>query len=174
MASAIVVAPARHPAGRRPVTAWAHGTTGVAEPCAPSLVRHPFTAGALLVLPQMLAQGWAVVATDYTGLGTAGPAPFLIGQGEARSVLDAVRAAHQLPGLNLADTTVIWGHSQGGNAALWAGALAPAYAPDDHVIGVAALAPATDLTGLGGQPGTRDRRQHLRRLRDHRLQPGLP
>ena len=147
-ASAIVVAPAHPPAGPRPVIAWAHGTTGVAEPCAPSLVAHPFAAGALLVLPQMLAQGWVVVATDYTGLGTKGPTPFLIGQGEARSVLDAVRAAHQLRPLDLAGQTVIWGHSQGGHAALWAGALAPSYAPDDHVVGVAALAPASDLTGL--------------------------
>src|SRR5689334_3350216 len=148
VASAIVVAPAHPPAGPRPIIAWTHGTTGVAEPCAPSLVQHPFAAGALLVLPQILAQGWVVVATDYTGLGTKGPTPFLIGQGEGRSVLDSVRAAHQLTQLDLAGQTVIWGHSQGGHAALWAGALAPSYAPDDHVLGVAALAPASDLTGL--------------------------
>jgi len=43
---------------------------------------------------------------------------------------------------------VLWGHSQGGNAALWAGILGPSYAPADHVVGVAALAPASDLTGL--------------------------
>jgi uncharacterized membrane protein HdeD (DUF308 family) len=148
VASAIVVAPAHPPAGPRPVIAWTHGTTGVAEDCAPSLLPHPFTAGALLVLPQILAQGWVLVATDYTGMGTTGPSPFLIGQGEARSDLDAVRAARQLTQLNLADQTVLWGHSQGGHAALWAGILAPAYAPDDHVVGVAALAPAADLTGL--------------------------
>lgn len=148
VASAIVVAPAHPPAGPRPVIAWTHGTTGVAEDCAPSLLRNPFTAGALFVLPQILAQGWVLVATDYTGMGTKGPSPFLIGQGEARSALDAVRAARQLTPLNLADQTVLWGHSQGGHAALWAGILAPAYAPDDHVVGVAALAPASDLTGL--------------------------
>jgi pimeloyl-ACP methyl ester carboxylesterase len=148
VASAIVVAPAHPPAGPRPVIAWTHGTTGVAEECAPSLLPHPFTAGALFVLPQILAQGWVLVATDYTGMGTTGPSPFLIGQGEARSDLDAVRAAHQLTQLNLADQTVLWGHSQGGHAALWAGILAPAYAPDVHVVGVAALAAAADLTGL--------------------------
>jgi|tagenome__1003787_1003787.scaffolds.fasta_scaffold20985471_5 uncharacterized membrane protein HdeD (DUF308 family) len=148
VASAIVVAPANPPAGPRPVIAWAHGTTGVAEGCAPSLLPQPFASGALLVLPQILAQGWVLVATDYTGLGTKGPTPFLIGQGEARSVLDAVRAARQLSQLDLAGKTVIWGHSQGGNAALWSGMLAPVYAPEDHVLGVAALAPASDLTGL--------------------------
>jgi uncharacterized membrane protein HdeD (DUF308 family)/pimeloyl-ACP methyl ester carboxylesterase len=148
VASAIVVAPAHPPAGPRPVIAWTHGTTGVAEECAPSLLPHPFTAGALFVLPQILAQGWVLVATDYTGMGTEGPSPFLIGQGEARSNLDAVRAAHQLTQLDLADQTVLWGHSQGGHAALWAGILAPTYAPDDHVAGVAALAPASDLTRM--------------------------
>jgi uncharacterized membrane protein HdeD (DUF308 family)/alpha-beta hydrolase superfamily lysophospholipase len=148
VASAIVVAPAHPPAGPRPIIAWTHGTTGVAEVCAPSLLPHPFTAGALFVLPQILAQGWVLVATDYTGMGTTGPSPFLIGQGEARSDLDAVRAARQLTQLDLADQTVLWGHSQGGHAALWAGILGPAYAPDDHVVGVAALAPASDLTGL--------------------------
>lgn len=84
VASAIVVAPAHPPAGPRPVIAWSHGTTGVAEGCARSLLVHPFASGALLVLPQVLAQGWVLVATDYTGMGTKGPSPFLIGQGEAR------------------------------------------------------------------------------------------
>jgi alpha-beta hydrolase superfamily lysophospholipase len=59
-----------------------------------------------------------------------------------------VRAAHHLTDVNLADRTVVWGHSQGGNAALWAGIIAPTYAPDAGVIGVAALAPGTNLTVL--------------------------
>lgn len=44
-------------------------------------------------LDQALAAGWGVVATDYAGLGTTGPQPYLIGQGEGRSVLDSIRAA---------------------------------------------------------------------------------
>ncbi|HKT01212.1 MAG TPA: lipase family protein, partial [Rugosimonospora sp.] len=105
-------------------------------------------------LDQALARGWVVVATDYTGLGTPGPHPFLIGQGEARSVLDAVRAARQLPGLTLADRTLVWGHSQGGNAALWAGIIAPTYAPDAGLLGVAALAPGSDLVPLARDWGS--------------------
>jgi pimeloyl-ACP methyl ester carboxylesterase len=68
-------------------------------------------------------------------------------------VLDSVLAARELdePGVTLStDQTVVWGHSQGGHAALWTGILAPDYAPDASVIGVAAAAPASNLTGLVG------------------------
>jgi alpha-beta hydrolase superfamily lysophospholipase len=157
VASALVVAPEDPPDGSRPVVAWAHGTTGVAEGCAPSLLDDPFAAGATPALDQMIDRGWVMVATDYVGLGTEGPHPYLIGQGEGRSVLDSVRAAHQLGDLSLADQTVVWGHSQGGHAALWAGQLAESYAPDTQVVGVAALAPASNLTrmvsDIEGAPG---------------------
>jgi hypothetical protein len=89
-----------------------------------------------------------LVGTDYTGLGTNGPHPYLIGEGEARSALDSVRAARQLPELKLENRTVVWGHSQGGHAALWTGAIGFSYAPDVNIAGVAALAPATDLLPL--------------------------
>lgn len=148
VASGIVVVPTGATAGPRPVIAWAHGTTGAAPGCAPSLLDQPFESGALFVLDQVIANGWALVATDYVGLGTAGPHPYLIGQGEARSVLDAVRAAHQLQDADLTPDTVVWGHSQGGNAALWTGMLPPDYAPDVKIDGVAALAPAANLPAL--------------------------
>ena len=84
-----------------------------------------------------------------SGWGTKGPHPYLTGQGEGRSVLDAVRAAHQLREVSLGkDTVAVWGHSQGGHAALWTGILAPTYSPDLTIDGVAALAPASNLPGL--------------------------
>ncbi|NGP28768.1 alpha/beta fold hydrolase, partial [Rhodococcus aetherivorans] len=157
VASALVVVAKNAPPGPRPVIAWAHGTTGFAEPCAPTLLDDPLGAGALPAASALLDRGWALVATDYVGLGTAGPHPYLIGQGEGRSVLDAVRAAHHLDHFDLADRTVVWGHSQGGHAALWAGLLAPTYAPDTPVAGIAAMAPASDTvaltTGLDTVPG---------------------
>ncbi|WP_455605433.1 lipase family protein [Cellulosimicrobium funkei] len=131
-----------------PVVAWAHGTTGFARGCAPSVLDEPFESGAFFLLDDVLARGWALVATDYAGLGTPGPHPYLVGQGEARSVLDAVRAARALDDATLGEQTVVWGHSQGGHAALWTGAVAPAYAPDVPLAGVAALAPASDLTAM--------------------------
>lgn len=131
-----------------PVIAWAHGTTGYAPGCAPSVLDEPFESGAFFLLDDVLARGWALVATDYPGLGTQGPHPYLVGQGEARSVVDAVRAARRLEDTSLGEQTVVWGHSQGGHAALWTGVVAPQYAPDVPLDGVAALAPASDLTGL--------------------------
>ncbi len=148
VASGLVVASDEASGDPRPVLAWAHGTTGFAEGCAPSLLADPFQAGAMPALDDALAAGWGVVATDYVGLGSAGPHPYLIGQGEGRSVLDSVRAARQLDELDLADDTVVWGHSQGGHAALWTGILAPTYAPEVGVVGVAAMAPASDLPAM--------------------------
>lgn len=146
LASGIVVEPVS--AGPHPVIEWSHGTTGVAENCAPSILAEPFESGALMVLPRVIDEGWAVVATDYIGLGTAGPHAYLVGEDAAHAALDAVRAARELPEARLANQTVAWGHSQGGGAALWTGAVAAGYAPDVPLAGVAALAPASDLTGL--------------------------
>ena len=114
--------------------------------------QSPSPPGALPALEDIVENGWVLVTTDYAGLGTKGPQPYLIGQGEARSVLDSVRAAKALDmeqaELDMAPETVVWGHSQGGQAALWTGGLAPTYAPDVLISGVAAMAPASDAIGL--------------------------
>jgi len=150
VASALVVAPTAG-TGPWPVIDWAHGTTGYAPACAPSLAAHPFEEGGLDDLSQVIAAGWAVVATDYIGLGTAGPQPYLIGPDTAHAVLDAARAARELGAAHLGSANVVWGHSQGGNAALWAGDEAAQYAPDLELDGVAALAPASDLSAVAAR-----------------------
>jgi uncharacterized membrane protein HdeD (DUF308 family)/acetyl esterase/lipase len=146
-ASGLVVVPA---AASRPlpVLLWEHGTTGVAQNCAPSVLPSPLTAGALFVADRILAHGWALVAPDYLGLGASPPHPYLVGAPEARSALDAVRAARQLRAFRIGSETVVWGHSQGGGAALWTGVEARRYAPDVPLSGVAALAPASDIVSL--------------------------
>jgi alpha-beta hydrolase superfamily lysophospholipase len=146
VASAIVLVPDKITTEPRPVIAWAHGTTGIAQGCAPSLSAKPFAN--VPALDALLAEGWAYVATDYAGLGTAGTHAYLVGDDAARTVLDAVRAARQLPEISLDRRTVVWGHSQGGHAALWTGIRASDYAPDVPLSGVAAVAPATDLSAL--------------------------
>jgi acetyl esterase/lipase len=142
--SGLIVAPANPPPGPRPVLAWAHGTLGVARACAPSLSDAPLEGIPDMTAP--LAEGWVIALTDYPGLGTTGPHPYLVGVSEGRAVLDAVRAARRVDlGLDLGDRYAIWGHSQGGHAALFAGQLAATYLPEGRLVGVAALAPATDL-----------------------------
>jgi len=144
--SAFVMAPEDPPEGPRPLILWTHGTVGINRPCAPSLF-DDVSVGVPSV-PQALDNGWVMVAPDYVGMGTEGPTPYLIGRGQAYSSLDAARAVRQLGDVWLSDQTVVWGHSQGGNAALWTGVLADDYAPDLTIEGVAALAPASDLVPL--------------------------
>lgn len=154
LASALVIAPRDRHGDPLPLIAWTHSTTGFAQMCAPSLLPDPLVAGAMFTADQVVAHGWVLVATDYVGLGTPGPHPYLVGQGEARSALDSIRAVRQLRGLALADKTVVWGHSQGGHAALWTGGMASTYAPELEIAGVASLAPASDLEALVANLGS--------------------
>jgi glycerophosphoryl diester phosphodiesterase/ABC-type lipoprotein release transport system permease subunit/pimeloyl-ACP methyl ester carboxylesterase len=144
--SGLVFAPDRPaPAGGWPVLSFAHPTTGLADRCAPSR-----NVGVLETTIATLASqtGMAVVATDYPGLGTEGPHPFLDGISAGRSVLDIARAASSIEGLSLASTTVLWGHSQGGHAALFAAQESPTYAPTLKIVGVVAGAPPSQLRDL--------------------------
>lgn len=148
VASAIVVVPDALPADPAPVILWDHGTTGIGRDCAPSLMPDMFEIQGIPAVAEAVAAGWVIVATDYSGQGAEGDFPYLIGEGEARSTLDSLRAARQLDGVRLADDTVVWGHSQGGHAALWTGALAREYAPEVRIAGVAAISPAADPLGM--------------------------
>lgn len=151
VASALVITPADMPRGLRPVIAWNHGTTGVARACAPSLSDSGATRWAVPDIEQAIERGWVVVASDYSGQGAPGVFPYLIGEGEARSTLDAVLAASELEDLRLRRDVVLWGHSQGGHAALWAAQIAPDYAPDLRIRGTAVMAPVTNPSALAGR-----------------------
>ena len=145
--SGLVVIPAGDaPAAGRPIVAWAHPTTGVVSACAPSLNRFAFQT--IIGLRDFVAAGDIVVATDYPGLGTPGPHPYLVGASEGRAVIDAVRAASTLPRSDASHDFVVWGHSQGGQAAIFTGELVGSYAPELHLRGVAVAAPATALSAL--------------------------
>jgi len=145
--SGVVVIPAGPaPAGGRPIVAWAHPTTGVVPRCAPS--RALFVFQQMQGLREMVDRGYMVAATDYPGLGTAGPHPYLVGVSEGRAVLDSVRAARNIQDAGGGRRFAVWGHSQGGQAALYTGILSKSYAPDLDLVGVAAAAPATELGRL--------------------------
>jgi acetyl esterase/lipase len=142
----IVVPPGPAPEGGRPIVAWAHPTTGIVPRCAPSLAIFHFQQ--MPGLRNMVERGYIVTATDYPGLGTVGPHPYLVGVSEGRAVLDSVRAAGGVAGAGGTNRFGVWGHSQGGQAVLYAGLLAEGYAPELTLVGVAAAAPATDLATL--------------------------
>jgi len=136
------------PKGGRPVIAWAHGTMGMANFCAPSTFRRQGP-GQPPDLPEylgtFLAKGFVIAATDYQGFGTPGVEPYLVGGDEGRDVLDSARAVLTYKPAKAKNEVVIMGHSQGGGSALFAGQLASSYAPNLHVIGVVANAPASSL-----------------------------
>jgi len=155
-AVATVFAPANPPAGPRPLIAWAHGTTGVLQKCMPSLVSAP--SEGIPARDRIVEAGWVVVATDYSFAEKGGPHPYIIGEGEARAALDSARAARQMPEFVLGTRTVIWGHSQGGHAALWTGIVGPRYAPDVDLVGVVAIAPAANITSILGMNVAVDKR----------------
>nr|WP_202926974.1 lipase family protein [Gordonia desulfuricans] len=105
------------PAGGYPVIAWAHGTTGLGDDCTPSA----HTRGDVdpVYLDHWLDQGYAIVSTDYVGLGTPGIMDYLNGKVEANSVVHSVLAAHRMHlDAPLSRTWAIVGHSQGAGAAL--------------------------------------------------------
>jgi len=145
--SGTVIAPiAPAPAGGRTIVSWGHPTTGAAQRCAPSLNLDPF----ILIegVQDLLRHGYVVVATDYTGMGAAGPDAYLVGTTAGHNLLDIARVARQIPAAGASDRLVLWGHSQGGHAVLFAAQDAPTYAPELHLEAAAVAAPATDLGSL--------------------------
>jgi len=148
--SGLVVAPVLPsglgPIGGLPVVAWAHGTTGLADACAPS--RLGVATEDVMTVVSLARQGVVVAATDYEGLGTPGIHPYLVGLSEGRSILDAIRAVKGLPEAAAGSRTAVLGISQGGHAALWAAELGPSYAPDVELVGVVAASPPIDLSAV--------------------------
>lgn len=148
------------PPGGWPLLAWAHGTVGVGDRCAPSwtgpgaLAREWFG--------RWLAQGYAVVATDYQGLGTPGLHPYLAKRAEAQSVLDSARAAIGA-GFGIGNRVVVAGQSQGAGAAFAAAAFAPDYAPELGLRG-------TIATGI---PYLHEGRQMVSGIAPDTVDPGL-
>ena len=143
--SGVVVVPGgTPPPGGFPIVSWAHGTTGVASMCAPSLDGT----ASLPHLATLLRNRNIVVAADYRGLGAPGLHPYLVGASEGEDVLDAARAARSLLGATASNAVAVLGFSQGGQAALFAGEVAQAYAPELYVAGIAAIAPVTSVLEL--------------------------
>lgn len=136
------------PEGGRNIITLVHGTTGSADACAPS--REPSEAGELSLVTPLVDAGYLLAATDYQGMGTPGVHPYLVGESEGRSGLDAALAARQLPGADAGERFGIMGYSQGGHAAMWAAELAEEWAPELELVGTFAGAPPTEIDLIVG------------------------
>jgi pimeloyl-ACP methyl ester carboxylesterase len=138
--SGTVLVPGAAFPGTRPVVAYAAGTQGWGDQCAPSKEMVAGNFDEQFAVNNLLNKGWAVVVTDYPGLGTPGDEAYNVGIPEGYAVLDALRAATLLPGGGLSTSAPVGieGYSQGGGAADWAAQEQPSYAPGLHLEGVAA------------------------------------
>ncbi|CAB4756878.1 MAG: hypothetical protein F2694_09960 [Actinobacteria bacterium] len=132
---------AQAPTGGRPLATLAHGTTGIADECAPSQELTRLDMGLAI---SALGAEFVIAGTDYEGLGTPGRHPYLVGESEGRSTLDAIVAAGQLPDAQPGKRVAILGYSQGGHGALWASQLAAEWTPELQVVGTFAGAPASE------------------------------
>lgn len=124
------------PAGGWPVAVWAHGTTGIADICAPSA--RPRGARDSQYLSSWLDAGFTVVASDYQGLGTPGIHPYSNYRASSYSVLDSARAVIGKPAYSAANKIILIGQSQGAGVVVAAAGYAPGYASDLEIGGVVA------------------------------------
>ncbi|GIG62537.1 hypothetical protein Lfu02_69090 [Longispora fulva] len=138
VAGSVFVPEAGSAGATRPVLGWAHCTVGLNSNNAPSRV------GLLPAerehLSDWLRQGFVVAASDYEGLGTPEPHPYLNGEAIADDIVDIVRAVHQLD-VSVDTRTVIGGFSQGGHGALYTAIMCTSYAPELDLRGTVSLAP---------------------------------
>lgn len=128
------------PDAERPLVVYNVGSHGMGPLCAPSyLLRLGFEQEEAL-MAAAVGRGYAVMVTDYEGLGTPGPHTYAAGPTTGRSVLDGARAALDLSDLGLSKKAPvgIWGYSEGGLASTWAAEQAKSYAPDLNIVGTAA------------------------------------
>ncbi|NLD84826.1 MAG: prolyl oligopeptidase family serine peptidase [Actinomycetales bacterium] len=113
--SAVFLPHGEAPEGGWPIVAWAHGTTGLGDDCAPST--QPRSERDAEYLGHWLDRGYAVVASDYVGLGTPGLLSYLNGPATGQAIVDSVIAA-RTSDLPLSPTWALVGQSQGAGAAL--------------------------------------------------------
>lgn len=123
------------PEGGWPLLVWSHGTVGIGDKCAPSFAGHG--ARDPQYLNSWLEQGYAIVASDYQGLGTPGTHPYMDSRTMAFNNLDLIRAVRS-GGFPVSDAVFIAGQSQGATGALAAASYADQYAPDVPLRGIIA------------------------------------
>lgn len=147
--SGVILFPdAAPPVGGWPVIAWAHSWTGIARTCAPSLARNlqhgPF-------LAMYVHLGYAVVATDYAGLGTTSRSGFADISSNAADVIYSITAARRaLP--QLGPRWIAMGTGEGGMAAVGLAELENGL-HDRNFLGSVAISRLGDMQNLYASEG---------------------
>jgi Secretory lipase len=163
------------PQAPRPIIGFAAGTQGFADQYASSFGLQQSTNYDIVLIRQALDKGWAVVVSDYQGLGTryadgrADDHTYVVGRILGKNVIDAVRASLELDAvatsaiknidfplrigidavLRSYSRVAFWGYSEGGMGAAWAAELQPSYDAGLNVKGVAAGGTPADLLATG-------------------------
>ncbi|PZF75570.1 lipase [Aestuariivirga litoralis] len=133
----VVVPKGAPPAGGRPIVAWAHGTTGTAQYCGPSQVLDPvqelneyflvggtsWTDFGIPAVTHFIEKGYAVVATDYQGLGGGGDHQYGVANSNAHDAINSVRALGSMGLAGDGKKALIYGWSQGGGTTIAAASL---------------------------------------------------
>jgi hypothetical protein len=151
----VFLPPGTPPAGGWPVISWAHGTSGLGDSCAPSMIGPAYAERDLPYLGNWLAQGYAIVASDYAGLGTPGLPTYLDGRTTAHNVVDMVKAGRNHSEA-LSRSWVAVGQSQGGGAAIYTARYATEFGGPEldyrGAVGTGTPAYIEELVSIGG-PG---------------------
>ncbi|MFN3712087.1 MAG: lipase family protein [Alcanivoracaceae bacterium] len=126
--------------GERPVVSYAVATHGLAQQCAPSIQLAEGKDYESANITAALRAGYAVLISDNPGYTTGATPSYLAGRAQAHANLDLFRTATQIPGAGISSNArlAIWGYSQGGQTAAWAGEIKESYAPELNLIGIAA------------------------------------
>ncbi|MGQ4619894.1 lipase family protein [Nocardia sp. R7R-8] len=157
IAATTTVLTPRNPTPGRPLLSYQHIINALGTQCTVS--RELYTSDPDLsireapALNALLLRGWSVALPDHLGPTSAYGAAKLGGM----ITLDGIRAARRVAELGLADSPVgLLGYSGGGMASAWAAALAPTYAPELPLVGVASggvpMNLVTMIEGLGYAP----------------------
>jgi hypothetical protein len=146
-----ILVPKGHDPATLPIVGFGPGTSGPAARCAPSLMIDGGGFYEQPALDDMLRQGYAVAVTDYEGYHPHPATTYMTGQSMGHALVDVVRAASRLPGVGLSASApvVFRGYSQGGGAAMWAGQMQPAYAPELDLVGVVGGGVPANLAAVG-------------------------
>ncbi len=137
----IIVPNTAPPKSGYPVVTWGHGTNGMADACTPSLA----PVNDVPLANSLLDKGWEVTSSDYQGEGTPGLLPYIAGVSAARNTIDIVRAARDFPVAHASDHYLVWGHSEGGQTAMFGLNIGASYAPELKLDGVVAGAPPSQF-----------------------------